>query len=207
MERLGEKCMSDLYVRLLSVWPPGEKVGYHGILDMFKEISASDHFSTVGPELDSFWSRKFLQSGFSRIWDKAVPLGSTLPIQSLAEVSLMDAQLAEVAEAVRQCPEILHAEPTVTGGVAQDLSGRFCTVWMNLFEKYVSRGRAALQAYSLILQYGQKFSEDFRAGREQAQALKLAWKDSGGLGDWEAFSQKCKDMSAFTEEGLAELAG
>lgn len=178
---------------------------YHGVLDMFTEIRCLRSFQHYWPKISYFLEpdkfAKWVQPHLGSDDTTRQHVANSV----LAIISTMDVRSSEVSEAVRQCREVLCAEPTIADGVASKLSDGYSTVWNNLFGDFVNRGREALQAYRLMLQYGQPISEGARAGPEEAETLRDHWDSAGGLGDWEGFVQKCMAMTAFTDEGMAEL--
>jgi len=209
-KRFGEKCMKygsiDLCIRTLSVWPQGEEVGYHGVLDMFTEVRCGKSFQHYWPKVSYFLEAdKFAKWVTPYLGREDKATRQDVANSVLAKMSAMDVRHAEVAEAVRKCREVLQAEPTIHGNVASKLTNSYSTVWSHLFGDFVNRGREALQAYSLMLRYGQPISEGARAGPEEAETLREHWDRAGGLGDWRVFLEKCDEMTAFTTEGLTEL--
>ena len=211
--RFGEKCMKygsiDICVRALSVWPAGERVGYHGVLDLFAEVRCIRSFEHYWPKI-SF----ILQAENYAKW---VQPHTNVSRQEAANSILalcsgrFDVRDSGVKEVVAKCRVTLAAEPTVDGGICRELTSS--TVWDSLFGAFANRGREGLQCYDLMLRHGPQLSQEARGGEAEARTLRLQWDRSRGLEDtgghmqrpWESFVQRCEDMNAFTPEGLEEL--
>lgn len=209
--RFGEKCMKygsiDICVVTLNVWPVGERVGYHGVLDLFAEVRCMRSFEHYWPK-----TAYFLQGENYAKWVQPHTSVSRQDAANslLSRFSTFDVREPGVAEAIRKCRLVLMAEPTIKSGVCQDS----CSAWDNLFGRGTHRGREGLQAYDLMLRHGPRISNEARGGENEAQVLRSQWERSGGLGDnggpavegsLEAFVQRCEEMNAFTPEGLKVL--
>ena len=213
-DRFGEKCMKygsiDVCIRTLSVWPAGQQVGYHGVMDMFNEVKSIESFNHYWPRVNFFlrienfarWVEPHLQS--DRHVDSAACTRQHVANMILAKMSLLDVRDEGVANAIKRCREQLRAEPTVRGGLVGRRGMGENTVWENLFFMHF-RGREALQAFDLMLRHGPVFSAEARAGLREAAMLRKRWDGTGGLGDWAGFVHRCKDMMAFTPDGFREL--
>ncbi|CAJ1448096.1 unnamed protein product [Effrenium voratum] len=103
----------DICVRALSVWPAGERVGYHGVLDLFAEVRCIRSFEHYWPKI-SF----ILQAENYAKW---VQPHTNVSRQEAANSILalcsgrFDVRDSGVKEVVAKCRVTLAAEPTVDG--------------------------------------------------------------------------------------------
>lgn len=208
-DRFGEKCMKyggiDLCIRTLDVWPSGVRVGYGGVLDMFKEVSCIMSFNHFLPKISFFLQPQH----FSRWIQPALTPGDSTTRQQvansiLARMSTNDVRDAQAAEVIRACREVLKAEPSFHEEQISRKLG-YGTVWDNLFGEFVSRGREALQSFDLMLRCGLPLSESGRGDAEEAETLIEEWDRASGFGDFNAFVARCESMCAFDSEGMEVL--
>ena len=198
----------DLCVRALSVWPRGEQVGYHGVLDLFSAIRCAKAFEHYWPR-----TRYFLSADNFAKWvgphlqpsdgDRSV-MRQRVANSILAKMSELPDSFHVVAGILRQCREVLHAEPTVQGGLARKIHGM--TVWQGLFGVFGDHDRPALHVLRAMLCYGPKISATARACTTEAEVLRACWDNVGGLDeDWQTFVERCENMTAFTSSGMDVL--